>query len=83
MTAQELRRGLQASSLGRVADRLLDMAAPMIRIYIEVADETAIPVGASKKGSRPDLPTGVAWPSWHEPVAFVPVIMVKQEGEIS
>lgn len=30
-----------------------------------------MPIGASKIGGCPDLPPGVEWPHWHEPLAFI------------
>lgn len=71
MTEGEIRALLHQRGLARVAEALLALAAPTIRIYIRRADEEAIPLGASKIGGRPDLPPGATWPSWHEPMAFI------------
>ena len=71
MTEEELRALLQERGLARVADALLELAAPTVRVNIHAADEQTIPVGASKIGGRPDLPVDVDWPSFHEPMAFI------------
>jgi hypothetical protein len=71
MTEEPLRALLTTQGLGRAVDRLIDLAAPTVRIYIHRAEEGAIPTGASKMGGQPDLPSGVEWPSWHEPMAFI------------
>ena len=71
MTEAELRALLHQRGLARVAGGLLRLAAPMVRVYIRRADEADLPVGASKIGGRPELPAGVAWPAWHEPLAFI------------
>jgi hypothetical protein len=71
MTEAELRALLHQRGLARVAGELLRLAAPMVRVYISRADEADLPAGASKIGGRPDLPAGVAWPAWHEPLAFI------------
>ncbi len=71
MTSDELGRRLREQDLGRVAEPLLAVAAPTIGLAIEAVKEAKIPVGGSKIGGRPDLPVGVDWPSWHEPMAFL------------
>ncbi len=71
MTRDELQAFLYAEGLARVADHLLALAAPTIRVYLQATAEVDIPVGASKMGGLPDLPEGVPWPSWHEPMAFI------------
>ena len=71
MTETELLALLHRRGLARIADELRRLAAPTVRVYIEPANEVGIPVGASKMGGRPDLPADVAWPTWHEPMAFL------------
>lgn len=71
MLEDELRRKLVAGGLGRVADALVALAQPAIKIHLEPADEARTPVGASKVGGLPDLPAGAEWPRWHEPMAFL------------
>ena len=71
MTEEELSFLLHERGLARVADDLLKLTAPTVRVYIRQVDEASLPAGASKIGGRPDLPAGVPWPSWHEPMAFI------------
>ena len=71
MIEAELRALLLERGLARVAGDLLRLAAPTVRVYIRCIDEAGLPVGASKIGGRPDLPAGVDWPAWHEPLAFI------------
>jgi uncharacterized protein YwqG len=71
MTAEELQKLLAARGLGRVADALMALAAPTVRIFVAPDDEAALAPGASKLGGHPDLPPGVTWPTWHEPLAFL------------
>lgn len=71
MDEEGLRSALHRQGLGRVAEDLLAMAAPMVRIYAKPAEDEAIPIGASKLGGQPDLPEGVERPAWHEPMGFL------------
>lgn len=80
MIENDLRAMLNEAGLGRVADRLMRLAAPTIRIYLQRMNEEDIPAGASKMGGRPDLPDGVPWPVWHEPMAFIAQINLAAAG---
>lgn len=71
MDKEELRSVLYEHQLGRVADRLMELAAPTVRIYLQQQDDADLAVGSSKMGGVADLPEGVPWPSWHEPMAFI------------
>jgi hypothetical protein len=71
MTKEELWVLLHQNKLGRIADQLIELAAPAIRIYVQGTDEADIPIGASKLGGSPDLPEGVPWQAWHESMAFI------------
>jgi len=63
MTEDELLTALNENGLARVADRLMAIAAPTVRVYFRPSAESAIPIGASKVGGYPDLPPDVPWPS--------------------
>jgi Domain of unknown function (DUF1963) len=71
MIEAELRSALQQGGLQRVAGDLMALSAPTIRVRIAPRPEDEIPMGASKVGGLPDLPAGVDWPAWHEPMAFL------------
>ena len=71
MNRDELRRLLTTRGLGRVAGALANLAAPTVGMRMRLADETTIPIGASKVGGCPDLPAGVEWPTWQGPMAFL------------
>ena len=71
VNGDELLERLDAWSLGRVRDAVVALAAPTIWLHVQRAAEEDIPVGASKVGGLPDLPEGIEWPAWHEPMAFL------------
>ncbi len=71
MNRRELRDILLQHGLARVADALLDLSLPAVGILIHRVEESIIPIGSSKVGGCPDLPAGVDWPAWHEPMAFI------------
>jgi uncharacterized protein YwqG len=55
--------------LARVAGWLATVARPAIRLLSSpLADEEAVPVGATKLGGRPDLPPDAGWPTKGPPV---------------
>jgi uncharacterized protein YwqG len=56
-----LREGLESAGLrGHVAEAIAGYAVPSLEM--SVAASTAVPVGATKIGGRPDLPEETAWP---------------------
>ena len=79
--ASDIREQLAAHNLGHLADRILPLCQPAIRLNltpsapIYTADaslQDASPVGVSKVGGYPDLPPGFAWPYWEEaPLPFL------------
>ena len=73
MQIDSLRARLAAAGLWRVADDILRLAMPSIRLEVRsVDDEATLPVGCSKLGGTPDLPSGETWPAWQgSPMAFV------------
>jgi uncharacterized protein YwqG len=55
-----------------LAAALTALARDSIRLRGQPADDTDVPLGASKLGGRPDLPLGTAWPSRDgESLAFI------------
>jgi hypothetical protein len=71
VTRDELRTLLTENGLARIVDALADLAVPTVGISIRGVDDGSILIGVSKVGGCPDLPPGVEWPAWHEPMAFI------------
>lgn len=66
------------SGLVRIADKLIEMSSPCIRLDTDPVNEEDISVGASKIGGLPDLPKQMEWPCWHDvPLAFLAQINLK------
>ena len=53
---------LEKHGLMRLAEMLLNLARPAIRIHAQATNEADISIGASKFGGLPDLPPGTEWP---------------------
>ncbi|MCL4517217.1 MAG: YwqG family protein [Firmicutes bacterium] len=67
---------LSAIRKSKVSDSLADDLAGLIRNSIlmktAVCPEDTIPVGSSKIGGLPDLPSGWDWPAWNgQPLSFI------------
>ncbi len=76
---EELRQRLRQSGLGRVEDVLMERARYAIRLTLTPTTEDAVPVGASKMGGQPDLPTHVPWPEVSgRPMAFIAQINLQE-----
>lgn len=71
--ADKLRKLIGEVSLQRVADDLVKLARPAIRIKPRrVEDEANLPLGGSKLGGSPDLPPGFEWYEWKgKPLTFI------------
>ena len=66
------RAQLADAGLGRYADELSALVEPSIRLRAEPADESALAIGATRLGGRPDLPHGVSWPTFRDaPQSFI------------
>jgi uncharacterized protein YwqG len=67
-----VRAKLMDAGLGRVADRMLGLARPAVRLSATRVHDEELAVGTSKIGGLPDLQTGVEWPAWADrPLAFL------------
>ena len=61
-----------AAGLNRVAHEMGRIALASIRVSAQATDEADIPVGSSKLGGLPDLPTASAWPALNGvPMSFI------------
>jgi uncharacterized protein YwqG len=62
MTREELDLKLTEYKLDDHREAIEARLRPCIRLYLSKADEDEIPLGTSKMGGRPDLPTSFSWP---------------------
>jgi uncharacterized protein YwqG len=75
----DLETRLHAMSLGRVADEVLQLARPAIRLNLTLTEETAIPVGTTKLGGSADLPLDAQWPWWRGgPLPFIAQVRLEE-----
>ncbi|MCC6462716.1 MAG: DUF1963 domain-containing protein [Saprospiraceae bacterium] len=61
MNKEEFKTRLDACGLGKHFDQLAPLLRNTIRLYQQATDEKNIPVGQTKIGGRPDLPTAITW----------------------
>jgi hypothetical protein len=68
-----MRMQLTQAGLGRVANQLVTLSMPSIRMYCQRAAElTQLPPGSSRLGGEPDLPPSKVWPNWQgHPMEFI------------
>lgn len=67
-----LRTGIESRGLGALADEILALARPAIRVVPTPTALADLPIGASRIGGTPDLPRGTPWPTWKgEPQSFL------------
>jgi uncharacterized protein YwqG len=70
---------LRSMGLGRVAESVLQLARPAIRLDLTPTEETAIPVGTTKVGGSADLPPGAQWPWWRGgPLPFIAQVRLEE-----
>jgi Domain of unknown function (DUF1963) len=75
----DLEARLRAMGLGRVAESVLRLARPAIRLDLTPTEEKAISVGATKVGGSADLPPDVAWPWWRGgPLPFITQVRLEE-----
>jgi uncharacterized protein YwqG len=61
-----------AAGLSRLLKDIDYLAQPSIRLYTTTVDESTLSIGTSKIGGLPDLPQGIAWPTWKDlPQSFI------------
>lgn len=60
-------------------DELIALLRPAIALTAMPADDTQIPIGASKFGGAPDVPEGFEWPMWDgKPLGFLAQINLEE-----
>jgi len=63
----------------RLQEQLIALLRPAIALSATRADDALIPLGASKFGGAPDVPTGFEWPMWNEkPLGFLAQINLEE-----
>lgn len=72
MNRNDLIMAFKRAGLGAHATALADLAAPAVRIAVNATESDALPLGASRIGGMPDVPSDLEWPTWRDnPLAFI------------
>jgi len=72
MNKEELKTKLDEAGLARVSSQLLSLAKMSVRFTTTKSTDKEIPVGLSKVGGCPDLPSNQSFPKWKDvPLAFL------------
>jgi uncharacterized protein YwqG len=66
MSDERVTAHLRAAGLERLAERILPLARPAVRLVTTKARDEKLPVGTSKVGGFPDLRRDGDWPTWSE-----------------
>ena len=59
---KKLQKQLEAKGLSRIAEPLINLMMPSIRVMVTRASKKDLTVGSSRLGGTPDLPEDIAWP---------------------
>jgi uncharacterized protein YwqG len=72
-------------SFERIREQIEACAKPALLLKTSQIDETALPVGRSKLGGRPDLPKGVTWPRTSDgaPLEFLAQINLAEAADVA
>ncbi len=63
----------------RLQEPLIALLRPALALSATRADDSQIPLGASKFGGAPDVPAGFEWPKWNEkPLGFLAQINLEE-----
>ncbi len=70
---------IQKHAPPRLQDALIELLRPAIALCATKADDAHIPLGASKFGGAPDVPTNFEWPMWNDrPLGFLAQINLEE-----
>ena len=61
-----VRKRLGEAGLEELAERILRLARPAVRLRTTKARDEKLPIGSSKIGGFPDLRRDIDWPTWNE-----------------
>jgi len=76
---QQAYQVIESKHLGRIADQLKQSLKPAIRMDSSLVSVHPLPLGASKLGGFPDLPSSLAWPTWKgAPMVFLAQIQLQE-----
>lgn len=65
--------------LPRIADKITSLLRYSIRMKARSTQENELAIGITKIGGRPDMPPGIAWPTWDDqPLAFIAQINLSE-----
>jgi uncharacterized protein YwqG len=81
MNRADVAKLLAGAGLERVAADIQQIMQGSLRLSIAAIGDDRLPVGASKLGGQPDLPTGSVWPGWKGlPMSFIAQIRLADTG---
>jgi uncharacterized protein YwqG len=69
---EALREQIRSFGLNRLEEKILSLAQPCIYMIREAVADEKLPIGASKLGGLPDLPSNFQWPYYNSvPLTFI------------
>ncbi len=72
ITREQLHNAFREAGLGRIAEALASSSEPCVLLRTHSFPYPEFPVGRSKIGGVPDLPTTIDWPRWlGQPMSFL------------
>lgn len=70
---------IRAHAPARLQESLIELLRPAIALSATRAEDSQIPIGASKFGGSPDVPLHFLWPTWNEkPLGFLAQINLEE-----
>jgi len=80
----KIRALFQDNDLARISDQIIGLLRNAISLKTRpVESKTGAPIGASKIGGLPDLPSSIRWPKWQEqPIPFLAQIRLSDIAQL-